>query len=156
VRPTAVVALCTIVAGCGGASGAAVDPVEPGAPPPPIAVALRFVEAPDDATGTPQTRILLVEIDPDRGRSTIEIGTFAGACNAAEPAEGELLRGRCWWGGTGAEVRVRRDADELVVERLDDEEGSGQVTEVTRIRLPDEARVEPLGSPALERYAAPE
>ena len=125
-----------------GAAPPPTTPEEPEEPPPPTVVALRLAEAPDAGPEqTPQTRILLVLIDPDQGRTTTELGLFDGACTPLEPPDGALLAARCWWGQAQAEVVVRRREGVLVATR-----GLGDAQEeVARVEVPPEIRVEGLG-----------
>ena len=121
------------------------------APLPPVVAALRFVEAPDEGPGeTPRTRILLVLIDPERGRTTTDLGTYDGACTPVDPPDGELLSASCWWGPVGARLAIRRAGQELVVTRAEVAEvGGGQAAaeEVARVPVPEGVRLDVLSRP---------
>ncbi len=140
--------LPVLLAACGGAAAGAPPPEpEPDEEGPTAAIALRFAEAPtDEATGTPFTRVLLVTIVPDEGRSTTEAGIFEGACQHVVPREGAVLEARCWWAGFGAEVVVRREGDSLVVQRirLDEHTRAPEPEEAARVELPPRARLDPI------------
>ncbi len=116
-------------------------------PPEPVVVvlALRFVEEPEaPGTETPRTRVLLVDIDPQRGRRTTELGTYDGVCSHARPREGHLMAAQCFWAGTGARLAVFRDGDEVVVTEdvLDADGGLVDRHDVNRIDLPPGAELD--------------
>lgn len=144
-----------LLAACGGASTPPpAEPDEEEPPRPVVAVTLRFEEAPsDEATDTPYTRVLLVQIAPDEGRSTAEVGTFAGVCQHVEPTVGTVLEARCWWAGAGAHVTVHREGDVLVAERSvrDEHAPAAPAEEVARMQLPDHAALHPLLPSTLAR-----
>jgi hypothetical protein len=144
-----------LLVACGGASAPPVaQPEEEEPPRPVVAVTLRFEEAPSDpATDTPYTRVLLVQIAPDEGRSTSEVGTFAGACQHVEPTVGTVLEARCWWAGAGAHVTVHREGDALVAERSvqDEYAPATPAEEVARMQLPENAAIHPLLPSTLAR-----
>ena len=141
--------LLILLAACGGTSAPPpAQPEEEEDPPRPVvAVALRFEEAPtDEATDTPYTRVVLVQIAPDEGRSTAEVGTFKGACQHVEPTVGTVLEARCWWAGAGAHVTVHREGDTLIAERStqDEHTPATPAEEVARLQLPENAAIHPL------------
>jgi hypothetical protein len=138
-----------LAVGCGGAS--VPPPEEPEEEEeeegPIVAVTLRFEEAPsDEATDTPHTRVVLVQIAPDEGRSTAEVGTFAGVCQHIAPDVGAVLAARCWWAGFGARVTVLREGDDLVAYgvRLDEHAPASDPEEAARMTLPENARLDPI------------
>jgi len=90
----------------------------------------------------PATRILLVKIVPDEGRTTVEIGQFDGACTVVAPAAPAILAATCWWAGESARVEVVRTGDVLIARRVDEAApGDG---ELARVDLPERAIVEPI------------
>lgn len=143
----AAVVASAVVAGCGG--GVATRPPEepePGAGPT-VVVALRFEEGPtDEATDTPTTRVVLVGIAPDEGRSTAVVGLFEGVCQHSPPIGPVVLAARCWWAGFGANVQVRHEGDDLVAYRVRTDEHSppGEPEEAARLSLPERAELDPL------------
>lgn len=147
------VALGIALGGCGGT--AAAPPVEEPEPEegPTVAVALRFVEGPtDEATDTPHTRVLLVRIVPDEGRSTEEVGSFEGVCQHVAPTGGAVLAARCWWAGFGASIDVVREDDTLVARRvrLDERAPAAEPEEAVRMALPENAVLDPIVPATLE------
>lgn len=150
---TRATALLLLVAGCGGAAeGPGPEEPEPGRGPT-VAVALRLEEGPtDEATDTPSTRVVLVAIAPNEGRSTAEVGTFEGVCQLAPPVPPVILAARCWWAGFGANVEVRRDGDALVAYRAATGERSepSEPEEAARLALPERAELDPILPAAYE------
>ena len=142
---------CTVLiaaslAACGGVlpEGRAEEPPPP--EPARVTVALRLVEAPrrsEDALAS--TRILLVDIDEERGRRTTDVGTYAGICTARDPEPGALLEVECF--GSGARVVVRESDDRLEVWRygVDPDGGRTEPELAGTVTLPERARVEALG-----------
>jgi hypothetical protein len=134
--------------GCG-TSGTGPSPEtapEQSEPPPaitPIVVALRFAEGESvEHSDVPRTRVVLVMIDPDRGRSTSEIGTYDGACTPSHATTGFFLAATCWWPPHGSEVWVAHENDALVVRHR---VGEGASEEVLRLELPEDAELEAIG-----------
>lgn len=134
--------------GCGATP--APGPAEAGeeAPPAsPLVLALRFLEGPEDtAAGVPSTRVLLVDIDADRGRRTSDLGTYPGVCSHLTAGESALLRAQCFWVGQASRLEVVRDEAGLVVTRVVLDEGGapGPRNTVLRLDLPPGATVEVL------------
>jgi hypothetical protein len=132
---------------CGGATEK--PPAEPEDPPEVhVAVALRFVEQPEDPkTRTPRTRVQLVRIvERDGEKQTTDLGTYPGACMHADTSNGVVLRARCWWAGAGTRLVVVRDGRQLVVKRreVDEMTGASKPEELIRIDLPEGAVLDPI------------
>jgi len=143
--------LLLLAVGCGGGAAAVPPPEEPAGEEegagPIVAVALRMMdEGTDEETQTPRTRVLLVRIVPDEGRSTREVGTFEGICSSLAPDDDRVVGVRCWWAGFGSLIEVRREGDELVatVRRLDEHTGPGSPEEAVRMSLPEHASLRPI------------
>jgi hypothetical protein len=128
-----------VVAACAGARPEPEEPEE--AEPPRVAVALRFTDAPDDADGSPRTGVMLVRIVEDGPQETVDLGAYRGACSHAA-ADPFLIRASCWWAGSTAVLTVAREHDELIVRRSVEGE---ELEEVTRLALPEDARLEVIG-----------
>ena len=139
--------------GCGATTGASSGEPPHEGPTPPIAIALRFEEAGAattgevDTGGEPQTRIVLVVIDPQGGRDTAVVGTYAGICShgGGEGRRGVLLSARCWWLGRETIIQVSRQDESLVAvaTRAGDESGDDQAT--VRLPLDPDARLTIIG-----------
>jgi hypothetical protein len=112
----------------------------------PYVVALRLEDAGEEGD-TPHTRVVLVRISPEGDRELTELRTEMGACYE-RPEVGALIAAHCWWAGAGARYVVRRDRDAVVALRADEDEeaGSGELAEVARLPIPEDARVEVVGA----------
>jgi hypothetical protein len=133
--------------GCGGASGAGTTTPEDDAERA-CTAALRFEDPaegqpPEDQP--PRTVVSLVLICEEEPVQRATLGSEVGACYPIE-SQGVLLRARCWWGGEGSVIEVRRQDDVLVVERsgIDEHTGTGPPSEVSRMDVPEGAHVEAL------------
>jgi len=136
------------IGACGGAqTEPAESPVAEPTEAMAVVVALRFVEGPEDpASGTPSTRVLLVDIDATRGRRTTDLGTYPGVCSHLATTEAALLRAQCFWAAVGSRLEVHRDNDALIVTRtvLDENRDDLGTNEVARIDLPPGAELDPM------------
>ena len=133
-------ALVALLVGCGGATThahPAGDDEDAGVPETPqVTIALRFEEAPDDASGTPRTRVVLARIVRGEGTDTHEIVVAPGACSHAWPERGTLIHARCTWAEARDEIVVSRQGNEILARAA-----SG--TEV-RVDIPAGAHLEVL------------
>lgn len=139
--------VAVVLAACG-APAQSVEIEEPHAqePPPRYAIALRLDDAEEREDGTPQTRVSLVRIRPDGERTVEALRTEPGACYHVDPGAGALIQVRCWWAGQGAMYAVRRSHDAVVALRadVDEEAGAGELEEVARVDVPDDAELDVL------------
>lgn len=143
------IALACSLAACGAPAAPVATAPDSAREPPRVryAVALRLEEAGETEDGTPHTEVSLVRIAPDGARTIETLGTEPGACyHHAQP--GALIAARCWWAGFGAEYEVRRTGDGVVALRaeVDEEAGRGELTELTRLDIPDGVELEVLGA----------
>jgi hypothetical protein len=149
-----VLALVTVAAAaCGGAQvERAPAEEEDDEPDPVVTVALRYEDGEAETSGaveTPMTRILLVDIDSKRGRRTTDLGNYPGPCSPVDLGDRVLLGARCFWLGSGADVRIQKEGDALVATRTDTTEGGAPSPprEVARIDLLPRTRIEVLSAP---------
>ena len=101
--------LSAVIVACGGTSRAVVSASSEDTD---VAVGLRLSEAPSEGS-VPQTRIVLVVIDPSLGRATAPVGVFAGPCVHDTPMPEAIVTARCWWAEDEATISVVRDGDNV-------------------------------------------
>ncbi len=120
----------------------------PAVEPSECTAALRLEEAPVAAPidDVPRTRISLVLLCRDEGRSALSIGDEVGACTPTEPRPGALLAAHCWWGPRGAMLEVVSSGPRLVVRRAEVGPDGRLSTwgEAAELPAPDGARIAPL------------
>ena len=107
------------IVGCGAAADS--RSVTGSSDDPQVVVGLRLTEA-NSRGSVPQTRVVLVAIDPVRGRATAPVGVFDGACTDDVAMPGVLATVRCWWADSEATISVVRENDRVQarVRRVDD------------------------------------
>jgi hypothetical protein len=151
-------ALMALALGCGSGPSPSTHTVDP-APPrrTQCTVALRME---DDTAGEtepsdiaiPHTRVTLVRICEPGGTETRVIGSEAGICQFADPAEA-LIRVRCWWAGDGSELELHRVLRQIVVRRaVLEDEVLGPFSDAVELDLPVGAQLNVLGPDTLPRH----
>ncbi len=108
-----------------------------------VAVGLRLTEmdSPDDS---PRTRIVLVIIDPDLGRTTTPVGEFTGVCSPAPYGPEDLGRARCWWEGVETNVRLRNRGSTLVAETFNEDGATVRV--LAEAPVSEDSELTPIGA----------
>lgn len=149
-------AIALALLGCGGAAAVVRDEEARDEPPPRYGIALRFEGADAADGGAPRTRVSLVRIPPEGERTVRELAVEVGAC-FHEPAGEALIAARCWWAGEGARYEVRREGEVVVALRADvDAEGSaGELAEVARLEVPEDAELDVLAPSGAMPFAGP-
>jgi len=150
-RPVALSLLISAVLGCAGVRRQV--ELKPPKDRPEVAVALRFSEGkgePQTPSDAPTTRLHLVLIEKQGRKMVFEVDEAPGVCSHVPVRGMSLLRVQCSWLGRVVLYMVQRRGDELTV-RKGDSEAPEPTAVLSTVRLPDDAKVEPIRPSTMPR-----